>query len=400
MNRRQFLGMGAAGGMLGLAGCVSRIKCVVDGDYDHLNLKLMPEYVAEYPSSVILHYRDLSSAEQRVVDRATSRGDYKQCHAFDGEPNGIMKLGDHIQQRWTQEGESEEVVTHTYLEHEGEYYGISIVLLDVVLIDSIPVECNDEGCHSVTPTPPASSSPNELSLEDMVGVEFGTSVTFGDGTLTLSNPRVRKAIAEDFGIWQEVRCDDGQYLLVEATTEGAIPTRFNDIDLTSIIGEETVVEDVSLVVEGRPGDAPRDPSKWNDRLLAFYFPDKPVERAAIRWKYSGKTADWDLGTKLRKRLLVEPAFELQLFEVSADGDDVRVHIRVKNSGERAGDFLGQFSFKAVEDDSSVLPLSVPKSETTEFRGVPPILSGIAANARVVTLAYSGIDGVSRVRREL
>ena len=228
---------------------------------------------------------------------------------------------------------------------------------------------------------------------------WGTPVEVGGGTLVLERPRVAKAIAEDAGIWQDLRCDDGQYLVVEATTGGSVPDRLGDLDLASVIGGEAV-EDVALVVEGRPGDAPRAPSAWDRRTVAFSFPDGPLEGASVRWRGEGETARWPLGDGLRERLRVEPAFELRRFDVEPDGDDVRVDLSVENTGDRPGDFLAQVAFEAVEDDSSLVELSVPTDEVAEFRGVPPILRGIAREGLVVTLAYSGVDRVGRERREL
>lgn len=228
---------------------------------------------------------------------------------------------------------------------------------------------------------------------------FGTAVSLGDRSLTLSNPRVRQAILADYGIWQEVSAHDGQYVVVEATTAGPVATRFDDIDLASVV-DDSPVEAVTLVVQGRPGEAPRDPSKWTGRRLGFAFPSKGAEGAAIRWRAGEGEATWDLGENLREQLRHELVFELEQFDVSRAGDDVHVHLRVRNTGARDGRFLGLCSFEGIEDDSSVIELSVPREQSATFRGVPPVLAGVATDGRVVTLAYAGDDGVVRLERVL
>lgn len=156
VQRRSFLGLAGTGVLLALSGCVSAVKCRIDGNFDHLSLKAVPNYVTEYDQHVIVHYEDLSSSEQRVVDAAIEQGKIKRCHAFDGEPNGIMRLSDRIRQRWKTAGiESTVAIDHTYLEREGKYFGISLAMLDAVYVQSIPVECDDQGCRSVTPTRPS-----------------------------------------------------------------------------------------------------------------------------------------------------------------------------------------------------------------------------------------------------
>lgn len=231
------------------------------------------------------------------------------------------------------------------------------------------------------------------------GAPFGTAQTLDGGTLTLANPRLRKAVVADYGIWQEVGCGDGQYVVVDATTAGSVPTRFTDMDLESVAGGEPVTEPL-LVVRGEPGAAPRDPSQWDRRPLAFAFPDEAVERASVRWRAGGTTANWTLGADLRERLPVEPSFELRRFEVERDGGDVRLSLRVGNTGDRPGRFLGRVSYEQIHDASSVVALDVPVGEAAAYDGVPPILAGIARDGRVVTMGYSGVDGRARAEREL
>ena len=231
-------------------------------------------------------------------------------------------------------------------------------------------------------------------------VGFGDPATIDGRTLTLANPRIRKGIVEDAGIWQDVRCGDGQFLVVDATTAGPVADRLPDIDLTSVVGENEVVEDVFLTVEGRPGDAPRSPARWDQRRIAFAFPDDPPDAAAVRWRVAGETARWPLDADQRERLGVEPAFRLSAFEVVRAGEDVRVTLQVDNTGDREGRFLAKCSHERVEDASSVITATVSPADSASYSGVPRILQGIADAAPTVTLAYTGKDAVEHAERSL
>lgn len=155
MNRRTLLRVAVCGGLLSVSGCVASIKCGIDGNYDHLTLTEVPSYVNQYSERVIIHFDELSDAEQGVVNKAVSRGSFKQCHAFKGEPNGVMRLRERVSRRWETSGiDGETAIEHTYLERDGNYYGIHLIILDTFVVDSIPLECDEDGCHAVTPTPP------------------------------------------------------------------------------------------------------------------------------------------------------------------------------------------------------------------------------------------------------
>lgn len=174
MNRRQFLTVAVSAGIFSFAGCAGDAESTVtpshgvgDADqdscanstatragpqlpYDSLTLHQMPEYVTEYPESVIVQYQQLESAAQRAVQRAlASDGAYREC-TNGREQTDVMTLFSHIERRWEETGS--ESFDHTYLHSEGEYYGITLVQEgDFIRVESI--HCTEEACPT-TPTPP------------------------------------------------------------------------------------------------------------------------------------------------------------------------------------------------------------------------------------------------------
>lgn len=160
MNRRQFLRVAAPFGTVAVAGCAQtadRRNCISGFStpagparpYDTLELHEMPEYVTEYDRSVVVDFEDLTDAGKRAVRAPLeAEGEYREC--TDDEGTDVMALFSVIERRW--EAVGRESFAHTYLHHEGTYYGIEIVHEgDVVKVWSIP--CTDRECPA-TPTPP------------------------------------------------------------------------------------------------------------------------------------------------------------------------------------------------------------------------------------------------------
>lgn len=171
MHRRTFLRAAAAAGASALAGCAADGGKTSTGSpsdsetpvcphvtthegphapYDTLSLHPMPDYVTEYPKTVVVEYQSLGAAARRAVERALASDDaYRECGG-DGQTD-VMALFSHVERRWAEVGR--EAFRHTYLHRDGVHYGITLVQEgDFIRINSIP--CTEEACPT-TPTPPS-----------------------------------------------------------------------------------------------------------------------------------------------------------------------------------------------------------------------------------------------------
>jgi hypothetical protein len=136
MNRRTFLQRTVPAVLIGVAGC-SAVKCRIDGNYDRLTVKSVPE--PEPETSITIGYGNLDSPVQKTINDAISDGSIKQCHDFSAEMTGVEKLWTHISTEWSEVGETNfEKIERTFLKKGSEYFGIKIIILDVLEVDSAP----------------------------------------------------------------------------------------------------------------------------------------------------------------------------------------------------------------------------------------------------------------------
>ena len=100
-------------------------------------MRSLPE--PEPETSITIGYRNQSSTVQNTIDDAIRKGSIKQCHDFSGEGTAIEKLSTHISTEWEKAGETDfERIERTFLKRGSEYYGIEIIILDVIEVDSAP----------------------------------------------------------------------------------------------------------------------------------------------------------------------------------------------------------------------------------------------------------------------
>jgi hypothetical protein len=136
MDRRTFLQRTVPAALISLSGC-SAVKCRIDGNYDRLTVKSLPE--PEPETSITIGYSNLSSTEQNMIDDAIREESIKRCHDFSGEGTAIEKLVTHIYSEWDKVGETEfEKIERTFLKKGSEHFGIKIRILDVIEVDSSP----------------------------------------------------------------------------------------------------------------------------------------------------------------------------------------------------------------------------------------------------------------------
>lgn len=262
--------------------------------------------------------------------------------------------------------------------------------------------CTDGLPAGASPTPTESPAATPTESPTPAGtrrVPMGGSVTVGDATVTVANPRVRKTVVQDNGIWQTLLVDPGQFVVVDVTTEGALPERFVDAPFRSVAGGDPLPDgEAVLTVEGEPGAAPRSPRKWDGRRVAFPFPaDRPAS-AGVRWRAGDTDVVWDLPASVRETLAAEPVFRVEnVGAVRRDGR-VDLDLTVANEGDRDGRFMAWVSFQAISDASSVVEFGVPAGGSREYSDSPPILDYFEHGTVTVVLP-TGDEG-TRVELEV
>lgn len=99
-------------------------------------MKSLPEPKSE--TSITIGYSNLSSTVQSTIDDAIREESIKQCHDFSARETGIEKLWTHISTEWDRAGETDfEKIERTFLKRDSEYYGVEIIILDVIEVDSV-----------------------------------------------------------------------------------------------------------------------------------------------------------------------------------------------------------------------------------------------------------------------
>lgn len=100
-------------------------------------MKSLPE--PEPETSITIGFSNLSFTVQNTIEDAILEESIKQCHDFSAEGTGIEKLWTHISTEWEKTGETDfEKIERTFLKRGPEYYGIEIIILDAIEVDSAP----------------------------------------------------------------------------------------------------------------------------------------------------------------------------------------------------------------------------------------------------------------------
>jgi hypothetical protein len=220
----------------------------------------------------------------------------------------------------------------------------------------------------------------------------------GDGaSVRVANPRVRRTVVQDNGIWQTLVGHEGQYVVVDVTTGGDVSERLSRMEMESVVDGEALDDGTPvLVVEGGPGNAPRDPPEWERRHIAFPFPTERHDSAAVQWQTGDSTVRWNLSEGVRETLAAAPGFHVKEPVAERRGDGVVVDLTVRNRGDRDGRFQALVSFDSIHDASSIVAVDVPASGSSGYEGTPPILDYFEHGT--VTVSFHGADGMTR--REL
>lgn len=213
------------------------------------------------------------------------------------------------------------------------------------------------------------------------------------GVPRVDNPRLRKMVLHDSGIWGTVRGADGQFLVVDVNGFGD-DTYAYPLDVT-LDGGRVVPDDpepfrkTAVVPLDEP---PTDPEGFGDHGAAMDVPARRVDEAAVVEPGVLTGGRWELPAAVTDRLHRVPSFDLRAFETDVVDGTLEVTVTVSNDGDRAGRWLGQLTTAASADSSEVFALAVPAGETAT-RTVRPSLAGIYAGSTVT------LELIATTRRE-
>lgn len=215
---------------------------------------------------------------------------------------------------------------------------------------------------------------------------MGRTVTLDDRSVTVANPRVRKAVVSR-GAHARVVAGAGQYVEVDVTVDG---TALDDADRGGDLA-------LRAVANGSPvpdGDAL--PTVESGRF-AVPFPAERHDVASIRWTTGESAVDWVLPAAVRERLAAEPAFRVADLAVPREDGDLGLEMPVANDGDRDGRFVARVSFEAFSG-GAVVSLDVPAGETRRYSGRPGSVLLYLDNSGggTLTVEYPGVDGLRQV----
>lgn len=258
--------------------------------------------------------------------------------------------------------------------------------------------CLVAGCSAMTVEAPK-SSPSETATPAATDtasvtatatppqtrrVQMGQTVTVGDARLTVTNPRLSKAVFVKGVHDPRLQTSSGQYVTVDVTIDGHPP---EDLDTESLrpAVDRTVLTDMRTFPTTVEGE------------FAVPFPTGKHDTAAIRWHYEETRVSWILPATVRTSLAMEPTFRIERLAVPRrDGQRV-LELTVANEGERDGQFKAEVSIEGFSGNA-VIEFPVPAGESRSYRGRPgKILLYIEDNlGETMTVQYPGEDSVARL----
>lgn len=215
---------------------------------------------------------------------------------------------------------------------------------------------------------------------------MGRTVAVDGVRTTVRNPRVRKAVVVR-GAHTYVVVTDGQYVVVDVTTDGAVP-------------DESAAVDLGATVDGTPF-ADGDPLRTVGDGYAVPFPAERHESAAIRWATGESEVRWELPATVRETLTVEPAFRVVDLAVPRRDGGLVLEMTVANDGARDGRFVAQVSFEGFSG-GSVVEFPVPAGGTWSYTGRAGKILLYLENdgGGTLTVRYPVEDGLERLEHHV
>lgn len=258
------------------------------------------------------------------------------------------------------------------------------------LVAALGVALGSAGCvatpsrqsDGATEASPATPTPSADSRR----VSMGETVTVGDTSVTVGNPRVRKAVVTPGMAHTRVVANAGQFVVVDIAVDGETPEQPFDREFWSAVNGES--QDGS------------DPLPTTDAGgYAFTFPATRHDRAAIQWAADETDVFWSLPRAVLASLAAEPKFAVTAFRVPRrDGERV-LELTVANEGERDGHFAARVSFDGYSGGSIVeFPVRAGESETYTGRPGDVLLYFENHGGETLIVEYPADDGLTSIER--
>lgn len=245
---------------------------------------------------------------------------------------------------------------------------------------------------SPSETPPSSASVT-TTPEGTRLVPMGQS-TSNDGTrMTVTNPRIRKAIATHGVhtrlVTYEMATDDsgpgdGQFLVVDILIDGEPAEDLDSLELRPNIERERISLDGPISVAGGEG------------IYAFPLPAEAPDQATLQWRTQEETTSWILPESVRWSLGREPSFRIDDIAVIRKDGDLVLELTVTNEGDRDGTFIARVSQEGFSG-GDIVTFRVPREETTTHTDHPAVITYMEnAGGGTLTIQYPGNSGLRTI----
>jgi hypothetical protein len=246
------------------------------------------------------------------------------------------------------------------------------------------------GTDTQTDTPtatPASEATTTSEGRDR-RVSVGQTVTVEDTSITVKNPRVRKAVVIEGMAHTRVIATEGQFVVVDVLIDGEQPEEVTNLDLwSSVDGEQLSGSDPLPSLIGKPEAYP------------FSFPAEHHEEAAILHTGENSRIYWSLPATVRDTLAREPKFTVPELEVLNHNGQLELNMTVANEGERDGVFKTRVSLDGFSGGSIVeFPVAAGESHTYTGRPDDILLYLENQGGGVLTVQYPTDDGLTTIER--
>jgi hypothetical protein len=239
-----------------------------------------------------------------------------------------------------------------------------------------------------TPTanPPSETAPTSGGRDRRVSV--GQTVTFDDTSITVENPRVRKAAVIEGMAHTRVIAHEGQFVVVDVLIDGEQPDEVANLDLwSSVDGEQLPESDPLPSLVGEPAAHP------------FSFPAEHHEAAAILHTGEHSRVYWSLPATVRDTLAREPEFTVPELAVLNHNGQLKLNMTVTNEGERDGVFKARVSLDGFSGGSIVeFPVAAGESHTYTGRPDDILLYLENQGGGVLTVQYPTDGGLTTMER--